>query len=143
MICKWIEKAACSMGHEISQLNAVQTETIVDAIRKRFTKHVNKSDNIWEDFIDDVSLKCEDGWKIACEFPEHEPILIFRDKNSYFGYCISSTKLMKHLLGECPGFEFYITNKTVNFVLCFNHHDYLIGVGECKKWIKMIENIKS
>ncbi|WP_346768745.1 DUF6756 family protein [Paenibacillus sp. HB172176] len=32
--------------------------------------------------------------------------------------------------------EFYITNKRCDYLLCFNHHDYLIACGEAINWIK-------
>jgi hypothetical protein len=136
MICKWIEAAAYSMGYKITKLNSAKMESIIDTIIKRFTNNENKSDNIWEDFVNDASLNCEHGWEIACEFATNEPILFFREKNIFFGYSISSTKNIKHILCECPGFEFYITNKSVSFAICFNHHNYLIAVVESKKWLR-------
>lgn len=44
------------------------------------------------------------------------------------------------ILYEMYGFEFYITNYETNYVICFNHHDCLIGCGMARNWI---ENLKS
>ncbi len=39
------------------------------------------------------------------------------------------------LLGETYPFEVYLTDELVDFVLCFNHHDYLIATGRAKEWL--------
>ena len=39
------------------------------------------------------------------------------------------------LLGETYPFEVYLTDELVDFVLCFNHHDYLIATGRAKAWL--------
>jgi hypothetical protein len=37
------------------------------------------------------------------------------------------------ILSECFGFEYYIIDKKQTWLLCENHHKYLIGVGETLK----------
>ena len=43
------------------------------------------------------------------------------------------------LIYEMYGFEFYITNNMTDYLLCFNHHDCIIGCGEASEWL---ENFK-
>lgn len=43
------------------------------------------------------------------------------------------------ILAETSGFEFYITNKNVDYIICFNHHDCLSGCGTAKNWIADIK----
>ena len=31
-------------------------------------------------------------------------------------------------------FEFYLTNRDTTYLVCFNHHDFLIGTGEATQW---------
>jgi hypothetical protein len=34
------------------------------------------------------------------------------------------------VIGECYGFEYYLIAKDLSWLLCENHHDTLIGIGE-------------
>lgn len=54
------------------------------------------------------------------------------------GYKFFDVNDVVSLLSEFYGYEFYITNNSKDFVLCFNHHDYLIG---CGKVVTKIKNI--
>ncbi len=135
MICDWIEGAADSISNKINRITTLQMVRIIETVRRQFTNHESIYTCLWEEFVAEVSIQCLDGWKLACEFPEQHPIIFFRDGNGYKGYSVSSTESLGRILCETPGVEFYLTNETVDFVLCFNHHDYLIGVGKCKNWL--------
>lgn len=41
------------------------------------------------------------------------------------------------------GFEFYITNFETEYVICFNHHDCLLGCGTAKKWVESLHYFQS
>lgn len=30
---------------------------------------------------------------------------------------------------------FYLTNASTDYLLCFNHHDYLIACGAAREWV--------
>ncbi len=34
-----------------------------------------------------------------------------------------------------PAEEFYLTNTLTDYLLCFNHHDYLIACGRAREWL--------
>ena len=51
---------------------------------------------------------------------------------------INNGKSLYKLLDEMFGFEFYITNFETNYLLCFNHHDCLLGCGTAKKWVESL-----
>lgn len=40
------------------------------------------------------------------------------------------------ILSETYGYEYYITNRAVDYLLCFNHHDVLITCVNAKEWLK-------
>lgn len=138
MICDWIDDAVSTTREVVNRLDANHVARIIATIRKRFTNSETRSDYLWEDFVDDISKRCDDGWRIACEYPEQRPIIFFRDGEAYAGYSASSTDSLSRILAESPGFEFFLTNDGVDFVLCFNHHDCLIGVGKCKDWLTIV-----
>lgn len=38
--------------------------------------------------------------------------------------------VIKQIIGECFGFEYYIIDKKKEWLLCKNHHNRLIGIGK-------------
>lgn len=73
----------------------------------------------FEKIIDIVPMPLELVWFVVEE--DQLPI--------YPIYEASSADIQK-VIGECYGFEYYIISKTKNWLLCENHHNRLIGVGE-------------
>jgi hypothetical protein len=65
--------------------------------------------------------------------------MLFQEEGEVRGYEFSSAEDLRLVLAESAGFEFYVTNKEVDFVLCHNHHDFIIGVGACRQWLSAIE----
>ena len=53
---------------------------------------------------------------------------------------ISDGKSLYKLLDDMFGFEFYITNFETNYLLCFNHHDCVLGCGTAKNWVESLNN---
>ncbi|MEO6457793.1 MAG: hypothetical protein ABIO92_05915 [Chloroflexia bacterium] len=42
---------------------------------------------------------------------------------------------ISRVLGECFNFEFYVTNPEVEYILCHNHHDFLVATGTATSWL--------
>jgi len=47
-----------------------------------------------------------------------------------FMVCEGSIRDIRDVIGECYGFEYYIVPKDLSWLLCENHHDVLIAVGD-------------
>jgi hypothetical protein len=47
-----------------------------------------------------------------------------------FAVCEASIGDIRDVIGECYGFEYYIVPKDLSWLLCENHHDVLIAVGD-------------
>ncbi len=39
------------------------------------------------------------------------------------------------VLAECFGFVVYIVGSDLEYLLCFNNHDYVIAAGAAKSWL--------
>ncbi len=143
MICEWIIEAAKRTKVAACRLEKQEVSCIIKEIRDRYTKMGEKSDYLWEEFVDDISKYNPDGWQISCEYPIEQPILFFCDGKSYEGFRFETNYSIHPILSDTPCFEFFITNDAVDFVLCFNHHDYLIGVGNCKDWLSNIPDFSN
>jgi hypothetical protein len=47
-----------------------------------------------------------------------------------FVVCEGSIEDIRDVIGECFGFEYYVIPKGFDWLLCENHHDILIAVGD-------------
>ena len=59
------------------------------------------------------------------EYGESHPILLYVDESDFEGVAFPSSDGLRQILSETPNCEFYVTNIETDFVLCFNHHDFL------------------
>jgi len=55
---------------------------------------------------------------------------IASEENGKYWLYESNIKTIQFVIGEMFGFEYYIISKKYNWILCENHHDILIGLGE-------------
>lgn len=89
----------------------------------------------WEGFIgESVSRKAEQGFTRLVE--------IVPDPNAHVWFIVEENQLpfypvyeatpiaAQRVIGECYGFEYYLVAKDMTWLLCENHHDWLIGIGE-------------
>jgi hypothetical protein len=89
----------------------------------------------WEAFTrKSVSRRVTDGWRLLTTLvPEPDGLVWFiaedTDLPFYPVYEATSVAIEK-IIGECFGFEYYVIAKDMSWLLCENHHDLLIGVGE-------------
>ena len=61
---------------------------------------------------------------------QHVWFMIEDDHESFYPIYDVDPKFLKSILDECFGFEYYIINKKQTWLLCENHHNILIGIGE-------------
>jgi len=136
MIGQWISEAAGNAEQTVIPLSTQVVNALVLTIRSRFVNDTRSKAFLWDSFRDEVAVQDPDGWLIAAGYPEPEPILLFLDGDSFVAYRFASSSALQRVLADSPGFEFYLTNPEASFVLCFNHHDVLIGVGDCLDWLR-------
>lgn len=56
---------------------------------------------------------------------------IVEDVNEpYYPVYDTKPEIIKDIIGECFGFEYYIIDKNKEWLICENHHNKLIGVGD-------------
>ena len=66
-----------------------------------------------------VPIKEEKVWFVV---EEGEPV----DFRLYLG----TVPTIQKVIGECPAFEYYLVACDYSWLLCENHHDYLIAIGD-------------
>lgn len=73
----------------------------------------------FERITDIVPNKKENVWFVAEE-----------DQLPFYPIYEATPETIQKVIGECYGFEYYIIPKSKEWLLCENHHDYVVGVGE-------------
>ena len=58
-------------------------------------------------------------------------------------FAIVGGDALVRLLGDLPPMEFYLTNAATEYLLCFNHHDYLIACGSAREWLATYQGVSA
>lgn len=138
--------------YDVIAINPIKIEEVDSQTRLKIRKDINDLyvDNskkglwLWEKLSYFVSLNDEDGWSYINEFVSDSICILFFndfDENSMFK--IQNGNDLYCLLSETSGFEFYITDLSCSYLICFNHHDILYGCGNAIKWIEDLKNDKN
>lgn len=91
---------------------------------------------LWDQENDDPSIQEENAWELVAEFIGDAPCVILwepRTESQLIEF-LSGQDLVR-VLRECHRTEFYITDRDSSYLLCFNHHDFLIGSGRAAPWL--------
>jgi len=95
---------------------------------------------IWESFKDYTYYQNSNAWSLIKDYvKENKCIMFFNKSDDRNGFLISNGEELQKILEESFGFEFYITDENLSYLICFNHHDILYGLGKAKDWVKEVE----
>lgn len=123
-----------SLEAEVARLPEAQAESIKNEIQ---TKFVNGSGLWWEHFVEptaSVWFKGGDAHQSLTRFtpkPAESCWLLFEspDATGLVMYELTPNAAVK-ILGECAGCEYYLVSKDLDWLICENDHDVLIGSGD-------------
>lgn len=133
-----IKKVTLNNGIVVEELPDKQIKTIKSNITQ---KYLNSQSGpfLWDRLKEAAIIADNDGWKKICDFVgSNRCLMFFDDIEDKSVIVISNGKSLYKLLDEMFGFEFYITNFETDYLLCFNHHDCLLGCGTAKKWVESL-----
>ena len=121
-------------------IESMKADTIRLEIERRFARQANDLP-LWERLHSDSSIFNRNGWRLINAFTRSRAILMFFEyKEDKSVVEIQNSAHITEILEECTGFTFYITNETVDFLLCFNDHDFLIGTGSAQEWLHTLSH---
>lgn len=136
---QWLSDAAEKTGVELTKLPKANANIVFGAIRFKFADPHTQlpAAAVWHSLVPHESCPHENGWLDICEYVgESEAYLCVQHDESAGVFVFTSGNDLKLLLSECPSFEFYVANLLLDYLLCFNDHDYLIGCGTAADWVK-------
>lgn len=134
-----IKKVAEANNIPMEILELEQMQKIKSSICQKYISK-SKSSFLWDKFINSSVVNNKDGWELIADFVGQEKCLMFFDDcEDRSVIAINEGEDLHKLLYETYGFEFYITNYATEYLICFNHHDCLIGCGTAKNWVDTLK----
>lgn len=128
--------AVNNLNIQIKEVSATTVDELITNIATKYTKG-RKHGWLWENMVDNVCVSNKDAWKWLGEFiGNSESIMFFNPPEERIAFVFLSGHDLVSVLSETYGFEFYITNNTLDYLMCFNHHDILIACGNAKSWLE-------
>ncbi len=138
-----IEQAITTLNLKPAEISLVaDVKTLYLDLLKHFVKSGDRK-WWWEDFKQDSFNFIE------YEFPFKQIInilpknidaiwlMVEDDQEEYYPIYNCKPAVISELIGECSAFEYYVIDKNKQWLLCENHSDRLIGIGEELKAINI------
>lgn len=131
---------------KISLVNDIVVEKLPDeealTIKRSITQkyvYPQPESFLWNRLKEAAVKRDNNGWQKMCSFVGNSKCLMFFDDiEDRSVLVINNGKSLYKLLDEMFGFEFYITDFETDYLLCFNHHDCLLGCGTAKRWVNSL-----
>ena len=94
---------------------------------------------LWEHFRFPARKQDPSGWRQIGSYVGNSPcLLLFNPYDAKEVFRFASGVDLSMVLGDTFGFEFYVTDETVSYCVCFNHHDMLLGAGAVESWVESL-----
>jgi hypothetical protein len=127
-------REAKALGYSLAMLDFSSSLNLKDVLSERY--QIRSWARVWENLGEYSSVQNPDAWNWLDEFISGDEAVMFFDEEDDKGMVAFDwgTPVVP-VLSECTGFEFYLTNRNGDYLLCFNHHDFLIGAGGANEWV--------
>lgn len=90
----------------------------------------------WEDFklesfdFVDYEKPFEKLNEIIPDLKKKVWLMVEDDQEEYYPIYTCEPSIIGQIIGECFGFEYYVIDKNMDWLICENHHNRLIGLGQ-------------
>lgn len=139
IISEEIIKSANEINIRIYMLENNACNDIFNSVSEIYEKPDNNSGFIWDGLISAAYLHDPQGWLKTGDFIEENPcLLLISDGYERKAFRFLNGSDLVKLLNNTFAFEFYITDEQYSYLICFNHHDCLIGCGNALTWIESL-----
>src|SRR5262249_31610357 len=131
-----IESAIRKAGARVTVMSKRETAELLEELTNRFGDPQSQR-ALWDQLTDRVSCRAEGGWRWISEFRPSDPCIMFAPPHlESQAFRFDASRDVVPVLGECSAFEVYVVGINLEYLLCFNDHDYLIAAGMAKPWLK-------
>ncbi|MDA9505026.1 hypothetical protein XI09_10005 [Bradyrhizobium sp. CCBAU 11386] len=81
-----------------------------------------------------VGRQKPDGWELIPKYVGTSQCLMFLEGARSIWKFSCGTDLLR-VLEDCPALEFYVCDEEASYLLCSNHHDFIVGWGAALPWV--------
>lgn len=135
-IAEEVASVASSQGLRVARLAEVEARNFRALIERTYSPQCPDWP-LWETVRFTSAIQDAHAWSWIGEFVgDRESILFFNPADESAMFKVGNGLNLDALLAETFGFEFYVADPGASFLLCFNHHDMLLGAGEAAKWLE-------
>jgi len=118
--------------------NEQDSRDLIKSMYKAFTPTGSQNWTLWDRPPEhrgiSVSIQDASAWHWIQDFVQSRSCLLIIEPRFVFEFT-SGADVVK-AIGETSIPGFYITDKTVSYALCMNHHDFLIAFGTAIQWLE-------
>ena len=135
-----IENAALELGISFFKIDKNSSLKIKEKLACKFTNEKKSPQNLsWQNLKDFKSVHNVNGWKLIKNYVQKKkPILFVSPLEEEEMWRFNNGEDLVQVINNCIGFPFCVTSDEANYIICFDDHDCLIGVGSALEWLKNI-----
>lgn len=119
-------------------LGAAEKKALVVRLRERLGVDV-AARAPWDHLAAPHGQLRPDGWELIPMYVGSTTCLMFLEGADTVWRFRSGSDLLR-VLNECPALEFYVCDQDTSYLLCSNHHDFVIGWGAATQWVDKLGN---
>jgi hypothetical protein len=109
---------------------------VLSELSARFAA-ADRNGELWERLSSSFGYRDPNAWRLVSDFTSGQRCLLAlpsRLESAVFEF--ENGFDLTRVLEQCSGFEFYATDEAFSYLLCSNHHDYLVSAGTAKDWLE-------
>lgn len=92
---------------------------------------------LWDGPSEFASVQDELAWRWMGDWIKDEScVLLWDPASERRALRFAKGRSLVSLLEEMYGTEFYVTDNNITYMMCFDHHDYLVAAGRAKAWLE-------
>lgn len=130
----FIEQAR-RLGIASRVLDRHQADTLRDKVETQYA--MDATGPLWTRLSTCGTIQNAEAWRWMGEYAGQRAVVVFFDAVEDDRMIeIASGMDLTRVLETCPLFESYSTDLDASYLLCFNHHDFLIAVGGAIPWLE-------
>jgi hypothetical protein len=130
----YILSAISTAGIRAKMLSPAETQNVLVRLRERLGVDI-AAHAPWD--LEDASpgRSRPDGWKLLPNYVGAASCLMFLNGARQIWEFASGRDLFR-VLNECPALEFFVCDPAATYLLCHNHHDFVVGWGAAHQWVQ-------
>lgn len=120
--------------HPLESIVQVRCEVV-----KKFTsiRGIWERGWIWEAFVHSYAVQAPGSYKWVTNFlVSQQAILLFDPNHEQAMFNFSNGADIIRVVDELNLDDFYVTNTAIEYLLCYNHHEYLCACGTALSWLR-------